>query len=58
MSIICTNCKARISEDFIFCCNCGAKLEQNDVKEMIKHLDFVTLEWDSTKENYTFIEID
>lgn len=33
MSIICTNCKAPISEDFIFCCNCGAKLDQNNVKE-------------------------
>lgn len=46
MSTICTNCKARINEDFIFCCNCGVKLKQEILKKMIKHLDFVTLEWD------------
>ena len=40
MSIICTNCKAPISEDFIFCCNCGAKLDQNNVKENDKALGF------------------
>lgn len=40
MSTICTNCKARINEDFIFCCNCGVKLKQDNIKENDKALGF------------------
>lgn len=42
MSINCKNCKAAISEDFKFCCNCGAKIEQNVIKkndEILKSCD-------------------
>lgn len=40
MSINCKNCKASISEDDKFCCNCGVKIEKDVIKENDKVLKF------------------
>lgn len=40
MSINCKNCKASISEDDKFCCNCGVKIEKDVIKENDEVLKF------------------
>lgn len=40
MSINCKNCKASISEDDKFCCNCGVKIEKYVIKENDEVLKF------------------